>query len=42
VRSRQGQQRLPGRRLSFEHGGRLVGLFTTLGFALALGISSLE
>ena len=27
---------------AFEHGGKLVGLFTTLGFALAFGISSLE
>jgi zinc transporter, ZIP family len=27
---------------AFEHGGKLVGLFTTLGFALAFGISALE
>jgi ZIP family zinc transporter len=27
---------------AFEKGGRLVGLATTLGFALAFGISSLE
>jgi ZIP family zinc transporter len=27
---------------AFEHGGKLVGLFTTLGFALAFGLSSLE
>jgi ZIP family zinc transporter len=27
---------------AFEHGGRLVGLLTTLGFALAAGISALE
>jgi ZIP family zinc transporter len=27
---------------AFEHGGRLVGLFTTLGFALAFGVSALE
>jgi zinc transporter, ZIP family len=27
---------------AFKHGGRLVGLATTLGFALAFGISSLE
>jgi ZIP family zinc transporter len=27
---------------AFEHGGRLVGLATTLGFALAFGISALE
>jgi zinc transporter, ZIP family len=27
---------------AFEHGGRLVGVFTTLGFALAFGISALE
>ena len=27
---------------AFEHGGRLVGLVTTLGFALAFGISALE
>jgi zinc transporter, ZIP family len=27
---------------AFEHGGKLVGLFTTLGFALAFTISSLE
>jgi ZIP family zinc transporter len=27
---------------AFEHGGKLVGLFTTLGFALAFAISSLE
>jgi ZIP family zinc transporter len=27
---------------AFEHGGRLVGLLTTLGFALAFGISALE
>lgn len=27
---------------AFKYGGRLVGLFTTLGFALAFGISSLE
>jgi zinc transporter, ZIP family len=27
---------------AFEHGGKLVGLFTTLGFALAFGISMLE
>ena len=27
---------------AFEHGGRLVGLFTTLGFGLAFAISSLE
>lgn len=25
---------------AFEHGGKLVGLFTTLGFALAFGISA--
>ena len=30
---------MPG---AFEHGGKLVGLFTTLGFALAFGISSLQ
>ena len=27
---------------AFEHGGKLVGVFTTLGFALAFGISALE
>jgi zinc transporter, ZIP family len=27
---------------AFEHGGRLVGVFTTLGFALAFAISSFE
>ena len=27
---------------AFEHGGKLVGLFTTLGFALAFVISALE
>ena len=27
---------------AFEHGGKLVGVFTTLGFALAFAISSLE
>jgi ZIP family zinc transporter len=27
---------------AFEHGGKLVGLLTTLGFALAFGISALE
>jgi ZIP family zinc transporter len=27
---------------AFEHGGKLVGLFTTLGFALAFAITSLE
>lgn len=27
---------------AFEHGGRLVGLYTTFGFALAFGISALE
>jgi ZIP family zinc transporter len=27
---------------AFEHGGKLVGLVTTLGFALAFGISALE
>jgi ZIP family zinc transporter len=27
---------------AFEHGGRLVGLATTLGFALAFAISALE
>ena len=27
---------------AFEHGGKLVGLFTTLGFALAFAISALE
>jgi zinc transporter, ZIP family len=27
---------------AFEHGGKLVGLFTTLGFALAFGISAME
>ena len=27
---------------AFEYGGRLVGVFTTLGFALAFAISSLE
>jgi ZIP family zinc transporter len=27
---------------AFEHGGRLVGLFTTLGFGLAFAISALE
>ena len=27
---------------AFEHGGRLVGLFTTFGFGLAFLISSLE
>jgi ZIP family zinc transporter len=27
---------------AYEHGGKLVGLLTTLGFALAFGISSLE
>ena len=27
---------------AFEHGGRLVGVFTTLGFALAFAISVLE
>jgi ZIP family zinc transporter len=27
---------------AFEHGGKLVGLMTTLGFALAFGISALE
>ena len=27
---------------AFEHGGRLVGLATTLGFAVAFGISALE
>jgi ZIP family zinc transporter len=27
---------------AFEHGGKLVGLFTTVGFALAFAISSLE
>ena len=26
----------------FEHGGKLVGVFTTLGFALAFAISALE
>ena len=26
---------------AFEHGGKLVGLFTTAGFALAFGISAL-
>jgi hypothetical protein len=28
--------------LDFEHGGKLVGLFTTFGFALAFLISSLD
>jgi ZIP family zinc transporter len=27
---------------AFHHGGRLAGLLTTLGFALAFGISSLQ
>jgi ZIP family zinc transporter len=27
---------------AFEHGGKLVGLLTTLGFALALAITALE
>ena len=27
---------------AFEHGGKLVGVFTTLGFALAFAISALE
>jgi zinc transporter, ZIP family len=27
---------------AYEHGGKLVGLFTTLGFALAFGISALD
>jgi zinc transporter, ZIP family len=27
---------------AFEHGGKLVGVFTTLGFAVAFGISALE
>jgi ZIP family zinc transporter len=27
---------------AFEHGGRLVGVFTTIGFALAFAISALE
>ncbi len=27
---------------AFEHGGRLVGVFTTLGFTLAFAISALE
>jgi ZIP family zinc transporter len=27
---------------AFEHGGKVVGLFTTLGFAVAFGISALE
>jgi ZIP family zinc transporter len=27
---------------AFEHGGKLVGLITTLGFALAFAISTLE
>ena len=27
---------------AFQHGGRFVGLFTTLGFALAFGISAME
>ena len=27
---------------AYEHGGKLVGVFTTLGFALAFGISSLD
>ena len=27
---------------AFEHGGPLVGVFTTLGFALAFAISALE
>ena len=27
---------------AFEHGGRLVGLATTLGFAVAFGISALK
>jgi ZIP family zinc transporter len=27
---------------AFEHGGRVVGLFTTLGFAVAFAISALE
>jgi ZIP family zinc transporter len=27
---------------AFEHGGKVVGLFTTLGFALAFAISALE
>ena len=26
---------------TFEHGGKLVGIFTTAGFALAFGISAL-
>jgi hypothetical protein len=26
---------------AFEHGGKLVGLFTTLGFALAFALSAL-
>ena len=27
---------------AFEHGGKLVGVFTTLGFALAFALSALE
>jgi zinc transporter, ZIP family len=27
---------------AFEHGGKLVGVFTTLGFAIAFAISSIE
>ena len=27
---------------AFEHGGKLVGVFTTLGFALAFAISAVE
>jgi ZIP family zinc transporter len=27
---------------AFEHGGKLVGVFTTIGFAIAFAISSLE
>jgi zinc transporter, ZIP family len=27
---------------AFEHGGRLIGLVTTLGFGLAFSISALE
>jgi len=27
---------------AFQHGGRLVGVFTTVGFAIALALSALE
>ena len=27
---------------AFEHGGKLVGLFTTLGFGLAFALSALQ